>query len=465
MTIVGIYFWLGTVNLSPDSATYMSVANNLKNYGLLFKWVNWPSAIMSPQVEPFTDFAPGLMLLSYPFVLIFGNPLTAIMALQTLLIGFYGYVLYLLVKELFKESIIGYFFAATMFLFPLFMRIETYFWTELPFISLTFLAIYHIVKFNSTNNKSHLFYAAMIIMVASIFKYIGVFNISLFVILYFARKINIKDLLKYTLVSIIGIVIWFGRNYLIYGAISRSHSKSDNYDLSSITMLYDKLANVNSFLPVVAIVFVLLFIVLALTPYLFNKKIISQNYKLVLGIGSSHLVGILLLSMFTKFDSLGARLLSPSLAIFTVLFTVILYNLNYNKFSTIRKASLGVYIAILFAFNLYTLKPNIFSDKTLKEEKLWEYLHSDKRFEKTTHFYSEFDLNHEFYCRMPMRVIYNEDSIDVEYINDLLKIGKHPIFVYKENSLGAKKMDLLLDNCNLNVIDTLEFKIYYLEGR
>ncbi|TNE32609.1 hypothetical protein EP342_04760, partial [bacterium] len=160
LTIVGIYFWLGTVNLSPDSATYMSVANNLKNYGLLFKWVNWPSAIMSPQVEPFTDFAPGLMLLSYPFVLIFGNPLTAIMALQTLLIGFYGYVLYLLVKELFKESIIGYFFAATMFLFPLFMRIETYFWTELPFISLTFLAIYHIVKFNSTNNKSHLFYAA-----------------------------------------------------------------------------------------------------------------------------------------------------------------------------------------------------------------------------------------------------------------------------------------------------------------
>ena len=229
-------------------------------------------------------------------------------------------------------------------------------------------------------------------------------------------------------------------------------------------MLYDKLANFNSFLPIVAIVFALFFIAFALTPYMFNKKLNNQNYKLVLGIGSTHLIGILLLSMFTKFDSLGARLLSPSLAIFTVLFAVILYNFNYNKFSTIRKAVVGVYIAILLVFNLYTLKPNVFSDKTLKEEKLWEYLHSDKRFEKTTHFYSEFDLNHEFYCKMPMRVIYNEDSIDVNYIKDLMKIGENPIFIYKKNSLGQEKMDLLLDNCNLNVIDTLEFKIYYEEG-
>lgn len=464
MTIVGSYFWLGTVNLSPDSVTYMSVANNLKNYGELFKWVNWPSANMLPQVEPFTDFAPALMLLSYPFILVFGNPLTSIIVLQIIIIAFYGLINYILARELFGETIVSYLFVSTMMLFPLFIRVETFFWTELPFISLTFLSIYFIIKFLESDDKSYLLRAALVIMISCLFKYIGVFNISLFIIIYLFNKIKFRELVKYTIISLLGISIWFSRNYIIYGAISRSHSRTENFNFNSLIQLYDKLAVFNPILPIIAILFVVILIVFVLLPVFLRKEVSNSKYKILLGLAFTHLTGIVLLSIVAQFDSLGARLLSPTIAVFIVALATLLFNWGYIKITKKRVVLISTYIVVLIIINAYISRPNITSDKTLKEMKLWEFIHSKKKFDRTTHFYSEFDLKHEFYCEMPMRVIYNEDLINESYVKSLLKIGQNPIFIYKVNSLGSTKMDLLLDNCKLSAIDTLDFKIYYLEG-
>lgn len=463
MTIVGIFFWIGTINLSPDSSTYISVANNLKNYGELFKWVNWPSGIMYPQTEPFTDFAPGLMFLSYPFVLVTNDPLNAIIILQSLLIMFYGIVVYKLVNQLFGNSIMSYMLGSTMLLFPLFTRIETYFWSELPFISLTLLAIYYVIKFTKTEKESTLLKAAIVIMISCIFKYIGVFNISLLLVLYFSKKIELQSLVKFSIISVLGIASWFIRNYIVYGSITRSHSDSGGIDFSSVTSLFDKLNSLNFALPYFSVAILIAVLAFLFSPYLMKNKV-NFNYKLLLTVSLFHLFGIVFLSLFTNFDSLGARLLSPSVALITVLIAVIIFDWGLKEKTTIKKLIVGAYTVLLFGFNYYTLKPNITSDKTLNEKKLWEYIRSDKDLNKSSHFYSEFNLNHELYCNIPLRVVYSEDSLRTEYVNNLLKIGNNSFFIYKKDGIGSAKMDLLLDNCGLNVIDTFEFKIYYLEG-
>jgi hypothetical protein len=129
-----ITYWLGELNLSPDSTGYIAAANNFVSHGSLYVWANFPSGSMLPIAEPFTEQPPGLPVLLSPFIFLLGDPVLAAMVFQSFAIIAYYFGIYSLLKSLgFGPLLRISSLLVFSFLGP-FREIHGYFWTETLFI-------------------------------------------------------------------------------------------------------------------------------------------------------------------------------------------------------------------------------------------------------------------------------------------------------------------------------------------
>jgi hypothetical protein len=135
LCLFSIRHWLGRVNLSPDSTTYLTTSGNWIRTGRLFYFTNAASWSMEPEVEPYTEQPPGFVYFLAPFVLSVPDSIDAALVGQCVAIllffaALYGLLLRLRIDILLRLAALGIF----AFLAP-FVQIRSFLWSETLFIA------------------------------------------------------------------------------------------------------------------------------------------------------------------------------------------------------------------------------------------------------------------------------------------------------------------------------------------
>lgn len=133
--LLSIRHWLGELNLSPDSTTYITAAGNLIRTGRLFYFANAASWSMEPEVEPYTEQPPGFVFYLAPFVAAVGEPIDAALIAQGVAIVAFYAALYLILTRLRLVPLLR---IATMGIFAFlapFVQVRSFLWSETLFVA------------------------------------------------------------------------------------------------------------------------------------------------------------------------------------------------------------------------------------------------------------------------------------------------------------------------------------------
>ncbi|MGD0611498.1 MAG: hypothetical protein ABSB41_08260 [Anaerolineales bacterium] len=176
---VAVLNWLAHVDLSQDSTTYITVADNFLKSGHLFFFVSATNFVNDPALIPYVDQPPGFPLLLVPFIAVFRDPMVSAIIAQSAYLVFFYIVIYLLTIRL-KFSPLLRIVALILFtcLAP-FILIHDYYWTETLFIALSiaagFLAIGILTE---TDRKRNWILFLLVLAVSTMVRYTGVANLA-----------------------------------------------------------------------------------------------------------------------------------------------------------------------------------------------------------------------------------------------------------------------------------------------
>lgn len=461
-----IFNWASILNITPDSASYISTTKHFIDNGTFVNLTNWPSMTLMPIDEPFTDCAPGLPLVLSSIMRIMVEPLASAFVLQAVFLG----VLFVFIFKLFEKLNLSNYSILTGILliafFPMTSRVLYSFYAEIPLLVTIIACLFFSLKlYDSGLDKQYHWYIAISLFLGSSFKYIGVFSIlTCLLFLYFNQKITIKQKLKLSLLFLmsgsIPVILWFIRNKMLYGYTTYSHRIGNKIDFNVFDSFLNKLGSIYSFLPYLAILGLLIFLTISILP-LFLRKF-SLIINIYLGLYSAFIInfiGIVFLSMISDFNELGPRLLFPSvicLIVCLIYITDKIISFNANKYLLI----LIVFVSTIFAFNQsralekspinYPLEKDISTAITRKIE-----------LKSTTHYYSEFD-NYllQVYLYMPIRFM-NDINFNSRDTNSFLKLkntGNNPFFIFNDSSQKNIDIDPLVKSGTVEKIHLKEYK-------
>jgi len=461
-----IYCWAAILNITPDSASYISTTNHFASTGKFINITNWPSMTLLPIEEAFTDCAPGLPLLLSPILKIVNEPLIAAFVLQSIFLVLFFYYLFKLfeILELKSYSILSG--VLLIAFFPMTSKGLYSFYAELPLVVTIFASLYYSLKMSNKNsNNRDFYYLAISLLLGSSFKYIGVFSLG-FVLIFLLNnkeltsKMKIKLALLFAFSGTIPIIVWFARNNYLYGYTTYSHKVGKSIDFNVFDSFLSKLGVMNKYLPIVVIISFVFFMLLTLLPIIYKKLSLTKNTYL--GLYLAFIVnfgGIIFLSMISDFNELGPRLMFPSIVTLFVCFIFVMDKLITIKYS---KSLFGLIflISILFTYNqtkaLHKLPINLPLEKNISSN-----IMQNKDLAIATHYYSEFD-NYllQLYINKPIRFIMDSyfDFSDTVEIRKLKETGINPFFVFSDTSLKNKQINPLVVSGTMEKIHFKEYK-------
>jgi hypothetical protein len=272
---------------------------------------------------------------------------------------------------------------------------------------------------------------------------------------------------------VLPVVAWFARNYFTYGFTTSSHNVGGNVNREIFLNIITKLQAIHPVLIIGLVIALALSATVLAIPYIKRVNISSEGkkkYSIILITFIAHLLGILVLSAITRMDELGMRLLTPSIA-FLVL--ALLYSFNafaeteyfFAKLKTPLIAT--VFVLSAMATLVYFRGTHVQFGKSIYpiEKKLWsEKIANFANSRNATHFYSQFDLNHQLYCNMFQRIIFDEKFITEELVLNLKSIGNNPFYLYKNDCRdGIDSLDKFVAKGILEkeTMDEYGFSLYY----
>jgi hypothetical protein len=439
---ISITHWVNNFRLSPDSTNYVVAAANFLKTSSFFVFTNWPSFSLAPAVEPYYAQAPGFPLYVGAYLILFRDVTVAMLMAQIGSIILLYLAVLLLTKNLGFNT---YFKVITLFfitfLFP-FKLIFSHLWTEPLLIALTLvtLCISNGVSRDKMWHRKYWSTGILFLILSSLLKYIGAFNIAFFVAPVFnGEKKKKTRYLLLVLAAFLPIGLWFIRNIaLLQTTIQQPISTSFNYEmvLRPLFLQYDLLGVAK---PLNVLIWVC-FVAAIYFPFYFNKfhlnEKLTMHLNLILGF-AAHAFGIYILSIFIMFDPLDARL---TILPFTLGIFVLLNGLFLLKDRIVRKEWRWAFLLLPWFFMLtsksFDINQNVSWEVNYpKEREVWKHIFKQEQFKNSSHFYSDLSFIHQVYAGIPQRIIWEKDSVaTVDQIRELLTRGRSPFFLLDKGS-------------------------------
>jgi hypothetical protein len=181
---IAILEWLSHLLFTPDSATYITAANNLLRTAHFTFFVNYTNWVNAPALVPYMEQPPGFPLLLVPFLVIIRDPIISATVAQSCYIAILFMAVYLITIRL-RFSPLLRMVTLVLFSFIVPLRlIRNRFWSETLFIGLSLAAAYCAIGILTGSErkrdwKLYLAFLALSVMV----RYEGVANLALIALL------------------------------------------------------------------------------------------------------------------------------------------------------------------------------------------------------------------------------------------------------------------------------------------
>jgi len=405
---------------------------------------------MQPKPEPFTEFPPALPLLTSAFIFAFGDVILSAVIVQSLAILLFYFALFKLTGLLGFNRRFRIGILAVFSFFPAYRIIFTTFWTETIFISLLILLLIANYNIITTRHEKYWIYAYVLLFLSSSFKYIGVFNASLFIlpVIGLAGGDRIKKAINIVLFSTLPVIIWLFRNVLLYGSISLSHKIGDKVSFNFIDFVVHYFDRLPLFVVMIGIIAMIGILYLVISIAFSRNNSQKDNRYFVRNLLILILVDISALTFFmiaSRIDPPDFRMLSTTITLgFLALFICIyiIYSDNPEKLGSRILVKVPYIIAIVsLMFIKYPVCPNPARINYPAEKELWEDIDSLGISSKATHFYSGYYFNHQLFAGKPQLMLWQSDLSDSLYTKKILEIGVSPFFVLRDNDIWYANLD------------------------
>lgn len=220
------------LHLSPDSSSYINVAQNIILTGHIYVFTNFPSRSMEPVTEPYTEQPIGFPAYLLPFLWIFKQPFVAAAIAQAFsMILLYGAV-WFLTKDLQVGPGFQVACALAITLFRPLAFVFVHLWSETLFIALTLWAIHFLlIAGRSQKPLKYWLIAFCLAAAATATRSIGILSLGIFIVAFWNQPTGSSKfksrlaLIGLSCLFLLGpLAAWSLRNKVIYGSTSMVHT-------------------------------------------------------------------------------------------------------------------------------------------------------------------------------------------------------------------------------------------------
>lgn len=344
------------IGISPDSACYISIAEN----------VNDCNGYAIYDLEPAVAWPP-----LYPTLLAIGKYLNLDYKVWARVLGvfLFGLLVYMVSIQIFvrlrNPALQAAAILAVVLSTPL-IHVSQFAWSESLFILLTTLFLFRIEKSYESHSWKDVFSLSLLAALACLTRYVGVTLVIFYLSWLLFLKVEFRKKLAYgsafLVTSLAPLLVWLYRNYILTGTLTGERGDSATPFFKNVGHTADTLST--WFLPAsisfdTRIVLTGVIVILAVALYVrknlqqISKSGIPQGILLNGGFTLTYVFYLLTVSSLVAFDQINHRLLAPvyiPLLIMTVSAIDQTSNLSTTKKSSATKVS--YVLALLWICNL-----------------------------------------------------------------------------------------------------------------
>ena len=465
------------LRFAPDSTNYLVASRHLLEHGRLFVWTNWPSESLLPEVEPYTEYPPGLPIYYLPFVWLIRDLAVAGLVAQATSVVLLFAVLYLIVRRLEFGFIPALVVAVCFSSLASFRAIMVFPLTETLFLAVSLALLWALLGIRQQGRGWSWWLVGLLIAISTSIKYMGVLNLAFVAVpILVAAKKRLRTATSMLIVSAIPIAAWFARNLVCYGYTTATHDLGSfrRGALYTPYLYFRDLLGFNLRMSVLSGIFVA---IVCCLPLLWIRHRAGRHEKsteavngtaghkitvwftLALGV-TAHLLGIYVLSLISRFNELEHRLLSPTIAIAVILFAYGLQEGCQLVNSRLLRGGIYALCGLMFLVNPSFQKADLLSSlptlRQVPERFLWEHVSQIPSVSDASHFYTDLNFNHQLFASMPHRIIWQKENRTEEGLAALCRHGSAPFFLVRDSS----EVEAVLRKASSLDLNRLEFPAY-----
>lgn len=378
-----LFLYYPGICVNPDSVYYFSVARNIYIGQGLTGYDGYPLILQPPL---------------YPFLLLLVKTITRLSFFTSagiLNVLFFGSTIYLsgLILRKHLHSIVMVIAGILLIITSsILLKVFLIALSEPLFIFLSLLFLYLIEEYIKKNSLTILLFLSLTTAAAIMTRYIGIIIaaagiVSILTDKKFSKK-KFYHTIIYSLISLLPVLLWITRNYIISNSLTGSRASSSFSITQNLYLTYNTMKEwflppeyYNWYLVPAGLVLAVFFIYI----FLKNKKNQSRQefkfqYSLIIYI-SIYICTLMITSSMYAYDKIGDRLLSPVYIPITILLISVadrmLFRFNTSSGFNIIK---GLTAALLLLFLNFSIQKSYFLIDDFKNNSSWEY--SSKIWEK-----------------------------------------------------------------------------------
>jgi hypothetical protein len=250
--------------------------------------------------------------------------------------------------------------------------------------------------------------------------------------------------------SFLPVALWFVRNEILVGAISLTNKPFEVFYPAHLGVPFSYLLGETlslRFLP--AWTAAMGVVALMAVPFFVGPAWRRTAQLSLLAVGLAQFFAVWIPSLASQVSDLGARLLSPTIALL-ILTTLHGLQTAWESLSP-RRWSLAL---LLLPFGFLALGRDIVPGELLSvpgrvnypvEMGLWRELHGIEWIQSSTHFYSDRDFVHQIFAGIPQRIFWDTSVLrDAQAVRALLATGRAPFILLRQGSWEAGAVEELM---------------------
>jgi hypothetical protein len=268
------------------------------------------------------------------------------------------------------------------------------------------------------------------------------------------------------------VVVWLLRNFIVYGHFTQTHEFLSAFHGSNLLVpvryVWDNVFSIR-FVPQPLVALAVLG--LLILPLLFGSAEIRTAQLSILGAGVAQLVVVWATSLLGTVDPVGDRLLAPALA-FLALGVMTGAQLTSEILSRVTSRYVIQALPLVFlllnrgvSYREILINPGRLNYP--REKGLWSELGDITWINSSTHFYSDFDFNHQVFASIPYGIVWDPTFFgDPKRIRRILAGDGRPFILVKADGTESQRLDrqMSIHGVSLSRISfpMQGFNLYYL---